>query len=493
MNATPTGTSDDITATAEQSKVDLDHVFNPPTRDEWLATALSGLPNHDSLESLATQTLDGLNIQVLYDVGVANPQQHLGQHVATAGAWDNRLCMSNIGDESTANKKLIDGLEHGNASLELSVDEKTNLATLLNGVELGISTISFRAGSHYEKTAEKFHSLLSSQSIDSKTIHCSFNADPIGAWLSGESPSELDQDALKTMASFAHKQSIDMPSATAILVDTTIHHNAGASAQQELTAAMLTATVYLEALIDKGLSIDKASQLIVFQMACDADVLMGIVKIRSLNTLWQHVLREMAGLHNAEVSATSLQASIVVETSKRYLSTLDYWNNHLRNIAACTAAALSSVKTIVVHPHDQIAQWQADADTSLGERIARNLPIILDRECGLTKITDPTAGSYAIETLTQQLVDQCWDTLSDIDSPSAWLQLLTSGQWQQSLSDTHAQRVARLENHHRIMIGVNKFQADVTEQPAQNNKTLAATTAKLKLVRDAEFFEGAAR
>ena len=144
-----------------------------------------------------------------------------------------------------------------------------------------------------------------------------------------------------------------------------------------------------------------------------------------------------------------------------------------------------------MHPHDNVHGWNATQDSSLGERIARNLPIILDRECGLTKVSDPTAGSFAIETLTQQLMEITWQSLSELNTGDAWIEALASGQWQNELTQTHQRRLQRLRDEASIMVGVNRFQAPSDTSGKSIDSVVSNTTspALLQTVRDAEEFE----
>lgn len=489
MSTRSSGTTDNTLQTPSKDKIDLDGVFAAPTRDEWLTQALAGLPTHDALDTLERKTLDGLSIDVLYDTSPTNTYTHLGQNTASGGSWDSRLRVS-VTTEVDSNKKIIEGLSNGNASVEIHVSEKTDLDKLLSGVMLDISPISLRSGEHFKAVANQFKKY--SNSIDITPIECSFNADPIGDWLNGYSDIQPDESSLQVMAGFAVEYSAFSPNVQCVLVDLAVHHNAGASAIQELTAGMMSATLYLEAMLEQGMSLEAASQTISFQIACDADVLMGVVKLRSFANLWRHLLLEIAKTHNLTITDEFLQPRIVVESSQRYLSRVDHWNNHLRNIAACSAAAISSAQTILIHPHDQIAGWQAESDTELGERMARNLPIILDRECGLTHVTDPMAGSYAVDTLTQQLSDATWDALTELGNASAWLTAVLNGNWQKQLSDLHEQRLSRLKDELDIMVGVNRYQPTNNTEAENSLKKSSGSIARLKPVRDAEAFEGVA-
>ena len=202
---------------------------------------------------------------------------------------------------------------------------------------------------------------------------------------------------------------------------------------------------------------------------------------------------------------------IVAETSRRYTSKLQPWNNHLRNLSASTAAFLGNANALIVHPHDAVLRSADSSDASLGDRMARNIAIILERECGLSKVHDPMAGAYAVENLTQQLMQHTWQSLATTDTSEGWLDELYSGRWQTRLAHTHRQRVTLMENEQRVTVGVNRFvQSDNVETGSINTEQLSgkqssgkktanesAATDKsilpisLTLVREAEAFEQA--
>jgi len=479
------------------SSVNLDGVFIPPDREEWIKTALKGLPNHDSIDSLARRTLDNIAIHALYDNEAAQLTSPLHTRRIMPGSWDNRLAVPALDSEGAVNDKILEGLRGGISSLELPVKKESSLKRILNGVNLAISPVSFRTDGYVAECMNQILEIARENQQNEAVLQCYFNNDPIGLWLAGHGGSELKMSALDKLPAFALELESKLPEARSIVIDIAIHHNAGATVLQELVAAIATASAYLESLTTSGLSIEQANRHIVFQVACDADVLMGVVKLRSLNLLWQHVLSQYTitlkdstsvGLPNEH-----LTTQLNVETSRRFLSKQDHWNNHLRNIAACTAAALGNAGTILIKPHDRMTENHAESKDSIAERVARNIPIILDRECGLTKVTDPMAGSFAIETLTMELVEHTWKSLSTLTPSERWLEMLNSGAWQMELSQAHNKRIARLNNNDRVIVGVNRYQPEQLDQTEHTNgiacHPYATVKPRLLPVRDSELFE----
>jgi methylmalonyl-CoA mutase len=507
----------------------LDTVFTPPSQAQWVESALAGLAPDCTLDSLRKHTLDGLQIRVLYDDSPIDTGQSVSAATSAGDSgtpstecpWDNRLCVRDVAEESVSNRMILDGLRGGNSSIELHLDQSVKLESLLDGVLLDLAPVSLRAGDRFASAAELFVEHASRRSFTLDSLHCSFNADPLGHCLqTGVMPASLDSE-LSRMATFSQTMSRVLPAASTVLVDAAAHHNAGASVAQELQAAIATGTLYLKCLMDEGMSVEQASRAVVFQLACDADLLMGVVKQRSLKLLWQHILalhetsaREGTGGKggdggNEEAAGERHRAAnklqLVVETSRRYLTCLDPWNNHLRNIAACVAAAMGGASTIIVHPHDRIGAWQSAEDPAIGTRMARNLPIILQRESGLTLVSDPLAGSMAVDTLTADLTALVWQALAEMGDTDAWWQAIATGQWQAAVADTQQRRLALVRQGKQVVVGVNRYimpaagttlasavSRIATSHAGEPVTCKPAASGAMPPVRDAELYEAPA-
>ncbi len=485
----------------------LDTLFTPPSREQWVEMAVAGLGGEqrdsDALLKLRRTTLEGIPLEVLYDTTDHSVNLAIS---SDRTSWDNRLCVRVDKEQTTsaAREQILQGLQGGITSIELHISSAAQLPECLAGTQLDLAPVSIRSNRHYAACADALVACSAQQGIEPTSLHCAFNADPVGAALATPMVSETTvqsiSDELAVMAEFAKDNSQRLPSTRSILVDTAIHHNAGASTVEEIHAALATATLYLEALLDAGMSIDKACEQIVFQVAMDADILLGVAKLRAIRALWQRVVSSL-GNCGSNAQAHRQPAVIVAETSQRFTSLSEPWNNHLRNLSASTAAALGSADTLLVHPHDALQRrgnTDINVDTHLGDRMARNIAIILERECGLLKVCDPMAGSYAIENLTHQLMEHSWESLASTDTGEGWLDELHSGRWKTRLAHTHRQRVTLMEQEQRIAVGVNRFvQADDTHQAARsadrpdNRAAEQAIAAEPSLapVRDSTTFE----
>ena len=365
--------------------------------------------------------------------------------------------------------------------------------------------LSLRAGEATEAAFDALLALHRERGHDPLEARVELDGDPLGALARrGHVAGGLDA-ARERLARVATRAAREMPRARIATIDTAVHHDAGASPVQELVAGIAAATFALDALLDAGLDAGTAVGTLGFRVALDADIVGGTVKLRALERLWRHALGS-AGL-------PVTPPHVVVETSRRAFSTLAPWVNHLRNVAACTAAAIGDANAVVVHPHDRVDGRRVGDDAAIADRVARNVPLLLAEEGGMLAVEDAAGGAHAIESLTQSTAEAAWSALGELQGTGGLAAALASGAWQRDVARHHAERVARLARGERVRVGVNRFRHDgldvsaetfaggnvariASGEPNEGGGVSAETSADdragapLRSVRDAHAFEG---
>ena len=190
------------------------------------------------------------------------------------------------------------------------------------------------------------------------------------------------------------------------------------------------ALAYLRALETEGVALDAARRMIFFRLSADADQFLTIAKFRSLRKLWARI--------EAACALAPEPAFVSAETAWRMMARRDPHVNILRATIAVFAAALGGADAITVLPFTAAL----GLPDRFARRIARNTQLVLLEESHLAKVTDPAAGSGAVEDLTDQLCRAAWALFQEIEAAGGIAAALAGGLIQQKVADVRAKRAA---------------------------------------------------
>ena len=169
-------------------------------------------------------------------------------------------------------------------------------------------------------------------------------------------------------------------------------HQNGADAGTELALALAKAAEFAT----EHETFDAFSKQFFVRFAVDTHFFMEVAKIRAFRVLW-HAFGTAFGEESVA------HVPILCETSFRSYSKLDPYVNLLRAGNEAFSAVLGGADVVTVHPHDVLT-----GTTPASVRFARNIQLVIKEETLVNKVLDPSAGSYFIETLTQELVEKAW-------------------------------------------------------------------------------------
>lgn len=454
----------------ETQSLKLAAEFPAATEAEWLEkvdAALKGAP----LEKLVSKTYDGIALKPLYTPadwdqsadqngvpGTAPYTRGAGWRDPLGPPWHIRARLTNP-DPKQANQDALTDLVNGATALELVIDadaggndakgvvvqDVADLDALLKDVMLDLAPISIKAGPHAVAAASALMTVWDDRNVPAEQAVASFNIDPLGTLArDGALPGSLRNlfEQIAVMINFVDGK---WDKARLIGVDAALYHDAGASEAQELAAAIATAVTYLRELGALGIDPAIAARHMVFQLALDADVFLGITKLRAARRLWARVL---------EASGIDPQPMLIeAETASRMMTAYDPWVNMLRTTAAGFAGAVGGADSIAIRGYDA-AQG---GDSALGRRNARNIQIILAEESHLGRVHDPAGGAGLFESLTDELCEKAWSIFQSIEKDGGMTALLKSGAWADQLTRTAEARAVNVARRKEQLTGLNEF------------------------------------
>ena len=248
--------------------------------------------------------------------------------------------------------------------------------------------------------------------------------------------------------------SAHMPKFNSISISGYHMHEAGATAVQELAFTIADGKEYVQRAIASGLDIDAFAGRLSFFFGIGMNFFMEVAKLRAARTLWHRVMDELGAKdERSKMLRTHCQTSGVS------LQEQDPYNNVIRTTIEAMAATLGGTQSLHTNALDEAIALPTD----FSARIARNTQIVLAEESGITRVVDPLGGSYYVEALTSELVDQAWKIIGEVDALGGMTKAVASGMPKRLIEEAAAARQARVDRGEDVIVGVNKYKLDQAE------------------------------
>jgi methylmalonyl-CoA mutase len=247
----------------------------------------------------------------------------------------------------------------------------------------------------------------------------------------------------------------NMPKFNSISISGYHMHEAGATAVQELAFTIADGKEYAIRAIESGLDIDAFAGRLSFFFGIGMNFFMEVSKLRAARTLWHRV---MDGLGAKDERSKMLRTHC--QTSGVSLQEQDPYNNVVRTTIEAMAATFGGTQSLHTNALDEAIALP----TEFSARIARNTQIILAEETGITKVVDPLGGSYYVEALTAELVDQAWKIIGEVDALGGMTKAVASGMPKRLIEEAAAARQARVDKGEDVIVGVNKYKLATEDQ-----------------------------
>ena len=260
--------------------------------------------------------------------------------------------------------------------------------------------------------------------------------------------------------------------------------DAGSTSAQEIAFAFANAIAYLEACQQRGYDVDELAPRISWIFNSHNTFFEEVAKYRALRRMWARLMRERFGAKDPK--AWLLRTH--VQTGGATLTAQQPENNIVRASLQALASVLGGVQSLALSCHDEALA----IPTEEAQRIALRTQQIIAHETGVTDTSDPFAGSYYVEHLTDEIEQRAQEYLDHIEDIGGAVAAIESGYLQQEIQEAAVRQQQEIEEGRRIVVGVNKFQND-EEQPktifrgdAEAAKAQIERLRRLRAERDSE-------
>jgi methylmalonyl-CoA mutase len=230
-------------------------------------------------------------------------------------------------------------------------------------------------------------------------------------------------------------------------IDSSELEEAGATAVEEIGFTLAAAVDFLAEMQSRHVDLNRAAAAVAFSFAIGSNYFFQIAKFRAFRSLWARALESFA------VNTTDLPVRIHARTSRWNKTIYDPHVNVLRATTEAMSAILGGVSSLSVAPFDEC--YKSPDESS--RRLARNTQIILKRESLLAHVSDPGAGSYCIELITDFLAREGWSSMQKIEAAGGYRKALAAGHIRHTLDHSLAAKEKAVHSRRRVFTGTNQF------------------------------------
>jgi methylmalonyl-CoA mutase len=254
--------------------------------------------------------------------------------------------------------------------------------------------------------------------------------------------------SMKIIADIFEYTSMHMPKFNSISISGYHMQEAGATADIELAYTLADGLEYVRTGLQAGIDIDSFAPRLSFFWAIGMNYFMEVAKMRAARRIWAQMMKTFE-----PKNPKSLALRTHSQTSGWSLTEQDPFNNVTRTLIEANASTMGHTQSLHTNALDEAIALPTD----FSARIARNTQLFLQEETMMTKVIDPWGGSYAVEKLTDELMQKAWTLIEEIEELGGMAKAIETGLPKMKIEEAAAKKQAQIDSGKEIIIGVNKF------------------------------------
>ena len=257
--------------------------------------------------------------------------------------------------------------------------------------------------------------------------------------------------SMKIIADIFEYTSKNMPKFNSISISGYHMQEAGATADIELAYTLADGLEYLRTGVNAGMSVDTFAPRLSFFWAIGMNHFMEIAKMRAARLLWAMIVKQFD-----PKNPKSLALRTHSQTSGWSLTEQDPFNNVARTAIEAMGAALGHTQSLHTNALDEAIALPTD----FSARIARNTQIYIQEETYVTRSVDPWAGSYYVESLTNEIVHKAWELIQEVEKLGGMAKAIETGIPKMRIEEAAARKQARIDSGNDTIVGINRYRLE---------------------------------
>ena len=441
----------------------------------------------DSTESLNWNTLEGIEVKPLYTADDLIELEHLNSlpgfqpflrgpraTMYSKRPWTVRQ-YSGFSTAEESNKFYRDNLSAGQTGLSVAFDLATHrgydsdhprvpgdvgkagvaidsvedMKILFNQIPLDRISVSMTMNGAVIPIMAMFIVAAEEQGVDKEVLQGTLQNDILKEFMVRNTYIYPPEDSMRIVADIIAYCSKQLPLFNSVSISGYHMLEAGATCTQELAYTIADGLEYVRAAKNQELDVDSFAPRLSFFFGIGMNFFMEIAKLRAARVLWSELIEQEFKPKNPK----SLMLRTHCQTSGVSLTSQDPYNNIIRTTIEAMAAVLGGTQSLHTNSFDEALALP----TPFSAEIARNTQLVLREETGLTKVIDPLAGSYYVESLTASIIKESRKLINEVEELGGMTKAVQAGVPKLRIEESAAIRQAKIEKEEEVIVGVNNY------------------------------------
>ena len=360
----------------------------------------------------------------------------------------------------------------------VAIDSVEDMKILFNGIPLDKVSVSMTMNGAVLPVLAGYVVAAEEQGVAQDQLSGTIQNDILKEFMVRNTYIYPPEPSMKIIGDIIEYTAKNMPKFNSISISGYHMQEAGANQALEMAFTLADGKEYVKTAIAKGMDVDDFAGRLSFFWAVGMNFYLEIAKMRAARLLWCRIMKGF----NAK-NPKSLMLRTHSQTSGWSLTEQDPYNNVVRTTIEAMAAVFGGTQSLHTNSFDEAIALP----TEFSARIARNTQLIIQEETHITNVVDPWAGSYMMETLTQQMADEAWKIIEEVDAMGGMTKAVDSGWAKLKIEAAAAEKQARIDSGKDVIVGVNKYRL-AKEDPIDildidNHKVREQQIERLKAIK----------
>jgi methylmalonyl-CoA mutase N-terminal domain/subunit len=331
----------------------------------------------------------------------------------------------------------------------VAIDSVADMETLMDGIPLDRVTVSMTINAPASIILSMLLAVARRRGIPFEKLGGTIQNDVLKEYVARGTYIYPPEPSMRLVTDVMSYCAREVPQWNTISVSGYHIREAGSTALEEIAFTLSNGKAYLRAARDAGIDLDTIAPRISFFWNAHNDLFEEIAKFRAARYLWAHITRDEFGCKDPR----SQMLRFHTQTAGSTLTAQEPENNVVRVTLQALAAVLGGTQSLHTNGKDEALALP----TAESAKLALRTQQIIGYESGVADVADPLAGSYYVETLTNELIERAQALIHEVDELGGSIAVIESGWMQARIADSAYQAQQAIESGEQVVVGVNKF------------------------------------